>query len=537
MSRILVYNTCIKVTDYNRGDSQEIEDFFSIEDKTSGILFPKCIDYDEKNKVLTLPRGMDIDLLSSNLNVEPEYMNISDPYDKGLEYRLSYLPRDNVQKEAINFIIGRDRYSNIRHSSQLGVNLNTGAGKTYVTICSSTILAVRTIMITSSIGWINQWRDRILEYTDTAPSEIFSIIGSTSIALLMKGMVNVKNIKYFLASHQTLHSFAAAGLPEGKEDWTRVTKLFKILRVGLKVYDEAHLNFDNIWKIDFNTNTAKTLYLTATPARSANDEDKIYQMAFKNMPKIDLFNEERDRRTRYIAVFYNSHPLPGHIRYCSNRYGFDRNRYCNYIMKNEYFYKIFVIIMEIILKTHYKTLIYIGTNKAILQAYNWIMKYYPELSDQVGIYTSIIDKSIKEEQLNKMIILSTTKSCGAAIDIHGLKMTVVLAEPFKSKVLARQSLGRTRDRDTTYIEVVDYGFDAIKGCYQSKLPVFAKYATDVFKERLSKEVINPETRRFEIDDTNLEGNYKASLDIKSKRDKRISVDIAKETVELLKKKK
>ena len=55
-------------------------------------------------------------------------------------------------------------------------------------------------------------------------------------------------------------------------------------------------------------------------------------------------------------------------------------------------------------------------------------------------------------------------------------MTIVLAEPFKSEVLARQSLGRTRSNNTLYVELVDMGFVYLKRFYYAKLPTFNKYA-------------------------------------------------------------
>ena len=85
-------------------------------------------------------------------------------------------------------------------------------------------------------------------------------------------------------------------------------------------------------------------------------------------------------------------------------------------------------------------------------------------------------KELKMKERNKKILLSTTKSAGLGEHIEGLKMTIVLAEPFKSEVLARQSLGRTRDKDTVYIELVDMAFQYIKKFYYAKLPVFNKYA-------------------------------------------------------------
>jgi hypothetical protein len=86
-----------------------------------------------------------------------------------------------------------------------------------------------------------------------------------------------------------------------------------------------------------------------------------------------------------------------------------------------------------------KVLIYIGTNDAIAKVYNHIMSEFDFLDGHVGIYTGITDPSIKEQQLTKKYILSTTKSCGAAQDIRDLAVTIVLAEPFKSPVLARQT--------------------------------------------------------------------------------------------------
>jgi hypothetical protein len=123
-----------------------------------------------------------------------------------------------------------------------------------------------------------------------------------------------------------------------------------------------------------------------------------------------------------------------------------------------------------------KHLIYIGTNEAILQVYKWMGENYPEFIGDIGIYTSLLDKDHKMAEKEKKLLLSTTKSAGLGEHIEGLKMTIVLAEPFKSEVLARQSLGRTRDKNTVYIELVDMGFKSVRKFYYDKLPIFNKYA-------------------------------------------------------------
>ena len=64
------------------------------------------------------------------------------------------------------------------------------------------------------------------------------------------------------------------------------------------------------------------------------------------------------------------------------------------------------------------------------------------------------------------------------MDIKGLVETVNLAEPFKSRVLAQQTLGRTRDSNTIYKDVVDIAFPQMRRFYAYKKPVFSKYAVD-----------------------------------------------------------
>ena len=113
--------------------------------------------------------------------------------------------------------------------------------------------------------------------------------------------------------------------------------------------DEAHLNFDNICSINYAVNVYKTYLVTATPARSDKDENRIYQLAMKNVPAISLFNEEEDPHTKYIAIKWNSKPNPKQISYCKNAYGLDRNKYVNYVVNQPNFYMMLHIIMELLM--------------------------------------------------------------------------------------------------------------------------------------------------------------------------------------------
>ena len=198
------------------------------------------------------------------------------------------------------------------------------------------------------------------------------------------------------------------------------------------------------------------------------------------MPKIDLFKEDTDPHTQYMAIHFNSKPSPDIISKCKNKFGFNRLAYIDWVIDNERFLNFAYVLMDKVFnltKDGSKALIYIGTNKAIGKFYNFLVNVFPRYINDIGIYTSIIPENQKQDQLEKRIILSTTKSCGAAMDIPGLKVTVVLAEPFRSEVLTRQTLGRTRADNTIYIDCVDDGFFYCKSYFNSKKPIFNKYAT------------------------------------------------------------
>jgi superfamily II DNA or RNA helicase len=469
LNKIIVKHSSILITNYNLGDCPKLEYFFTIYDRTYHDNFYKAIKYDEENKTLTIPRGVDVFWLENLFQCQAVMDYKHDEFDSIPPVKIKYLPRDDVQKEALRFMLAEGEYKHNRDKSQISVNLNTGAGKTYVTIASIAYTELKSMIITCSLDWLNQWKKCILEYTDIQVNEIYFISGTSSILRLLNRK-DMGKYKIFLASHNTIKSYGDS------YGWDKVGELFKYLKIAMKVYDEAHLNFDNMCNIDFATNTYKTIYLTATPARSDKDENVVYKLYFKNIPSIDLFDEENDPRTAYMAFHYNSHPTILDAKNCKNQYGLDRNRYTNYVVEQENFGNMLHIVINIIKKTQAKALIYIGTNAAINVVKAWIEDNYPELRTKIGVYTSQTTVN-KEKEKDKKIILSTTKSCGAAMDIKGLKITVVLAEPFKSEVLARQTLGRTRDKDTYYIEMVDEGFRYTKKYYQEKKEIFAKYAT------------------------------------------------------------
>lgn len=469
--RIIVGNSHIIIDNYNMRDCPQLEKNFSVynpvyhRDEIVGLY------YDKETKRLYLPRGIDITYVKRKLHLSVTQVEYCNDYLPSVPIKMKYGPRDNDQRKALRFSIGAGEYESNKYEAQLSFNMPTGFGKTYVSVATMSIFGVKSIIITGSTSLLLQWKNDIFEYTNLQDSDLMFLSGSQMLeSILNNSSPRANKASVFLCTHGTIRSFCK------QYGWNRLNDIFKNLGIGIKFVDESHKEFLNILMVDFFTNVWRTYYVTATPLRSDTSENIIFQLSLKNVPSIELFKEDSTPHTDYIAIKYSTNPSPQEVSSMRNAYGLDRLKYIDYATKKPEFYRVLHIIMNYILTNGGRALIYIGTNEAILRVYEYLLKWFPELGGDIGIFTSLVNKEEKAKEREKRIILSTTKSAGAGEDIKHLKFTVVLCEPFKSIVLARQTLGRTRDKDTTYIELVDIGFYQLKNYYYSKLPTFSKYA-------------------------------------------------------------
>lgn len=475
---VILKHTRIEVYGYELGDCPSLEYTFSLWNPNTHISTTKILEYQSDKKLLIIPRGLDMSYVERIFMTLPKVDRNPDPYVNNDPIPIRYLTKDQRQLEILKFILGMDNYKYTRTKSQLCINASTGVGKTFLAVAAMCFTGARTIIITDAIGVLEQWRAKIYEYTPLLEKDIYLIKGSTSIDRLI-AREEVGQYQVFLASHSTLKSYG------DRYGWQSVDNLFSHLGCALKIYDEAHKYFDNMARIDFHSNTKKTLYLTATPERSLDSENDIYKMYFKNVPSIELFDKNKDPHVNYTAMHFNSHPEPADIKKCNNSYGFNRNAYIKYFTNQPIFYDILTILVDMMMHIDGKCLVYIGLNESVIKAYDYIVTEFPFLANHVGVYTSMVNKEEKAEALKKKIILSTTKSCGAAQDIAELRATIVLAEPFRSTVLARQTLGRCREDNTVYLDFVDNGFFFTKKYYKIKKPVFTQYAKSYHDTPLS----------------------------------------------------
>lgn len=471
--KIVVYNNKIVIYDYHYGDSPGLDNSFELYDRVTHTYKTLGAIYDRKNATVTIPRGLDIPYLEKMMGYNAFYDNTcNDPRHNLDKILIKYLPKDDKQSEAISFLTGAGKYSYTKKYPQLFLALDTGAGKTYLGIFYTALLNMKTIIITTSNEWLSQWATRFTEHTNIIKSEIHSIQGSIDInSLLNKSEKVLNKYKIYTVTHSTLLSYA------NEHGWQAIDTLFKKLGIGLKIIDEAHLNFENIYNIDYASSVYKTLYLTATPIRGDNQENRIYQTYFNSVPMLDLFDPENDPHTHYISLRYKSGFTIREINACQNMHGFNKQTYADLVVKKLHFDYISRIVMDMIYHIPGKKMLFFATNNSIVYFYNWLIYNYPELQSEIGIFTSINDK--KSEAKEKQYILTTSKSAGAAVDISGLMVCVNLAEPTKSPPQNKQRFGRTRKYNSFYIDVVDTSLKVISNYYKASYAMFEKYSLDM----------------------------------------------------------
>lgn len=464
-AKIRVKHTAIEISNYNMGDSTALEKKLSIWDERRFKYIPYGYMYDEESKKLLIPRGVDINYVERLFDTLADFDYEPDPYDK-VSIKLKVMPRDDIQRKSIAFLIGENDFEYTKKYAQLLLNLPTGEGKTYTTVAAITLLGLKPIIIVHTDIIRQQWISTFIKMTNLTERQICIINGTANIKRLLKD--DSLKYKVYIVNHKTLLSYAK------KHSWRELGDVFKHLRVGIKVYDEAHLNFENMLHIDLNTNTKKTIYLTATFDRVNQNEIRLFNICFRNLVR---YGEEAKQQKRkhiiYLGVLYNSHP-PIDVQADMFTYrGFNKIRYANYLMNSDKFYDALAFVLRYFKDKEGKTLILSSKIDSVESIKDFIEKNFPDKT--VGVYHSKIPVEEKLKSRECDIISATPRSFGEGADIPGLRITV-MTESYSSKIEAEQVSGRLREYSpydyTCYVELVDVGFRKVYAMYKKRMSVF-----------------------------------------------------------------
>ncbi len=473
--RIIVYNTHIEIYPYHLGDSYKLEKMLSKFDYVTHKWIP--VAYYIEDNTLYIPRGVPTTMLYNIFNINPELSSLSNKYKQFDVGEPLYDAKSDIQKEAIDFLLGNDKFAYTKKRRQISLNLDTGDGKTYAALYAVCKLKVKTLVITHQDSIKKQWLESLENMTSIEMDRVCDI-SSVGMDYLMENDVS-DDYDIYLVNHQTITAFA------NRNSWKDIKKFFEKYYIGIKITDEAHLFFENSLMIDYFSNVYKNIYLTATFQRSDKKENTIYNMSYTNVARYGEQTFDYESKRKHIVmviVYFKSIPEIGQIVNVRTRRGFSVYRYIDYELneENNTLMKVLFKLLKETERLEGKRLILVPKKSVIDLVYELVQDRYPDKT--IGkIYS---DNTEEENRLSKEkdIIIATAKSSGTGLDIKGLRILYDL-EPIGSQGYADQVRGRLReyspDKDTFFFYPVDTTIPDSLNMLQHILPVFKRKCKEI----------------------------------------------------------
>jgi len=483
--KIEVYHSKILIKGYHLGDIPLLETSLSVWDPIYYRYNEIFYTYNEFEEILEIPSGVNLDIYQvrlSELGWNGEFINKKGRLSKVKKFpTIKVSPRNDMQKRAIKFLTDRKPYD---FTWQKILALPTGEGKTYCSISSAIKLNAIPLIFVDQENIGNQWIEAILKFTNTTIDEIIFISGMESIEkILSMSKEEIENIKFFIGIHRTFSILY--------EDEVVFREFIKKTKISLKIFDEAHTEWKNIFQMDLLINSP-SWYVTATPSRSNYIEDKVFKTMYGN---IDMLKPENKNKYLNILIFkINSNPTLEDQKKLKTKYGFDGNSFSKLLEEKDH--KLYLnSIVKILFGMIYdfknkepqeikKTAIIFHLNSTVDLFYNLLKKVIEKnnLPHTIGILNGLTKKEDKENLLkNTDIIITTGKTFTKALDVENLHC-IINTVPFSSQTMTEQMIGRLRfieGKDLFFFDIVNVGYEQCKKQLTFKKKIYNKKALEV----------------------------------------------------------
>lgn len=389
--------------------------------------------------------------------------------------------RNELQENCLKFMLDNT------HRPQLLIHLRVGDGKTWLALKYISEMSRLAVIVLDEEKTLIQWKNRILEHTDIQEHEIGIIQGMDSFAKLLK---RKDNVRIMLGIHRTFRNVMLRDPPY-------LNKFFTEMGVGIKIVDEAHVEYMNTFSIDSHSNIPNNLYLTGTAGRTDWKEDKLmnYIMPVKYaFGKGSAVVKDSEKFHTIVGMQYDTACPADEEIIQSGKRGYSTNEWAEYTLRkaSERFSKLARISDYIIQKEVEKS----GVERVfiVLKTLAQCQQMEKELielgyeEESIGQFNTLI-KNVEErfKELDKSIVISTDKSLGKALDTD-MDMIIDFV-PCSSKGGILQLSGRLRAGRTKglFYYAYDKSIEAHSGMWVLSRRTLRKIAKD-FREEVFYDV-------------------------------------------------
>lgn len=313
------------------------------------------------------------------------------------------------------------------------IELQAGQGKTLCTLFAIAQIKQRTVLCIKPM-YIQRWMDDLASKKgifNLKPHELCKVQGTMELASIIRmGLDGNLDYKFIIISNKTLHIYYKEYLNGENMDKYHGVKpfdLFKVLRAGVRVIDEAHQDFHQCFKTDLFTHIPKTIELSATLVPDDPFLRKMYETVYPkekrfgggiyrkyvnvvSVPyRLDKNNPSRISTTQKTMTAYSQSAYEESIMK-------DKTRLTNYLDMIENLTKEYWTTKRV---DNYKLLIFASRVEMCRLIVERLEKVYNTL--KITKYTEEEDYKI----LPTMdIVVSTPISAGTAVDIPNLQVCI-----------------------------------------------------------------------------------------------------------------
>lgn len=464
----------------------EYEDEYEDMIKTLGYV------YDESTNILFLHKGVNIEYVQRLLGNVKITNKGFDKYDTmKFEYDELYPPRNDDQKDVIEFIGGTGAHIDNINDSQLFVVKDPGFGKTFCASVGMCTFNAKTLIITHRDSLRKQWFNSLYDKTGMSNKHVHEICSS---AELYDIACNRHDFDYdvYLMTHATFR----AGLKR-IGSLKKAMNISKNLKIGMKIIDEAHLEFKDTILMDFVFNVARNIYLTATDGRSSKEENSIFRHVFSKATfykkrSSDMKNTPT-KWVEYSLIELNTQcPVFIYKYRVAGGRGMNPATYGKWVIqrdkKQTHFKCCVELLRDIFNKDHLSKVIVFMPLIDLCDEFAYFcnnqLNYDDSFDYEVNIKTINSKNTKSENEYNKRadVIVTTIGSCGTGTDIPGIT-AVISCSPFRSPITARQVFGRIRycGKVCQYYDIYDASVLMDKIWAKSRAKTLKPYAYDMKK--------------------------------------------------------
>lgn len=333
------------------------------------------------------------------------------------------------------------------------IDAQTGAGKTLMTLFALAEINQRVALVIKPM-FIERWLDvsapgpkqALKGFTN---KDVMTVRGSGQLrSLILLAQDNELRAKFIIISNRTLANYYEHYKENGESEeygFVKPEELWETLDVGVRLIDEAHMEFHSCFVSDLNSHVPKSIELSGT----LEPDDKFMRYMYRIMypPALRLNTGAYNKYVSLYALNYMVDDKPKPIKTTRRgRSSYSQAAFEESILKDSKRKLKWLKMIHDVVETWfipeklpgYKLMLFFDTVEGCASVADYLTEMYPSL--KVSKYTQEEDASVLDEF---DIIVATPGSAGTAVDIENLQQVISFVMRSSTQAL-KQYIGRLR---------------------------------------------------------------------------------------------